>query len=250
MSERLNLALARAGVASRRAADRLITEGRVRVNGQIVTALGSRVDPSRDRLAVDGRPIPGPPARHTYLMLHKPRGCVTTMRDPEGRPTVLQLLRGVAVRVFPVGRLDYQSEGLLLLTDDGELARALMHPSTGVTKTYRAKVRGIPGPESLARLARGGVRIEGRPTLPARVEVVRRTGTTAWVELVLQEGRKRQVRKMLEAVGHPVQRLRRTRYDGLELGTLPPGRFRPLTPREVAQLRRSARAEAPAGRRN
>lgn len=243
MSDRLNLALARAGVASRRAADRLIVEGRVTVNGRVVRILGSRVEPGRDRIEVDGRRIGAPPARHTYLMLHKPRGCVTTMRDPEGRPTVHSLLRGVAARVFPVGRLDYHSEGLLLLTDDGELARALMHPSTGVTKTYRAKVRGVPPPEALARLARG-IRVDGRPTRPATVELIRRTGTTAWVELVLQEGRKRQVRRMLEAVGHPVQRLRRTRYDGLDLGTLPPGRFRPLTAREVASLRRSARSEA------
>jgi pseudouridine synthase len=244
LSQRLNLVLARAGVASRRAADRLIAEGRIRVNGSIVTALGSRVDPERDRVTVDGRALPAAPRRHTYLMLHKPRGCVTTLSDPEGRPTVLGLLRGVTVRVFPVGRLDYQSEGLLLLTDDGELARALMHPSSGVTKTYRAKVRGVPEADSLARLARG-VRVDGRPTQPAQVSLLRRTGSTAWVELVLHEGRKRQVRRMLEAIGHPVQRLRRTRYDGLELGALPAGRFRPLTAREVALLRSSARLKTP-----
>ncbi len=249
MSLRLNLALARAGVASRRAADRLISEGRVRVNGHVVTTLGSHVDPSRDHVTVDGRPLRTPPTRRTYLMLNKPRGCVTTLSDPEGRPTVRGLLRGVTVRVFPVGRLDYQSEGLLLLTDDGDLARALMHPSSGVTKTYRAKVRGVPGPDSLARLARG-IRVDGRPTRPAHVTLIRRTGSTAWVELVLHEGRKRQVRKMLEAVGHPVQRLRRTRYDGLELGTLPAGRFRPLTAREVSQLRSSARRQAPLAPRN
>lgn len=243
MSDRLNLALARAGVASRRASDRLIAEGRVTVNGRVVNILGSRVEPGRDRIEVDGRRIPAPPARHTYLMLHKPRGCVTTMRDPEGRPTVHGLLRGVSARLFPVGRLDYQSEGLLLLTDDGDLARALMHPSTGVTKTYQAKVRGTPTPEALARLARG-VRVDGRATLPATAEVIRRTGTAAWVEVVLKEGRKRQVRRMLETVGHPVQRLRRTRYDGLELGALAPGRFRVLTSREVARLRRSAQGKA------
>ena len=209
------------------------------MNGRVVTTLGAKVDPTRDRLLIDGRPLPARPAHHTYIMLHKPRGCVTTLSDPEGRPTVLDLLRGVPVRVFPVGRLDFHSEGLLLLTDDGPLARALMHPSSGVTKTYRAKVRGVPASEALERLARG-VRVEGRPTLPARVALLRRTGSTAWVELVLQEGRKRQVRKMLEAVGHPVQRLRRTRYDGLELGSLAPGRFRALTRREVVQLRRSA----------
>ena len=244
MSQRLNLVLARAGLASRRAADRLIAEGRIRVNGSVVTALGTRVDPEEDRVTVDGRALPAAPRRHTYLMLNKPRGCVTTLSDPEGRPTVLGLLRGVTVRVFPVGRLDYQSEGLLLLTDDGELARALMHPSSGVTKTYRAKVRGVPEVDSLARLARG-VRVDGRPTQPAQVSLLRRTGSTAWVELVLHEGRKRQVRRMLEAIGHPVQRLRRTRYDGLELGSLPAGRFRPLTAREVATLRSSARLKTP-----
>jgi pseudouridine synthase len=174
-------------------------------------------------------------------MLHKPRGCVTTLRDPEGRPTVRSLLRGVAARVFPVGRLDYHSEGLLLLTDDGELARALMHPSSGVTKTYRAKVRGTPTPEVVARLTRG-IRLDGRPTRPVAVGLIRRSGTASWLEVVLQEGRKRQVRRMLEAVGHPVQRLRRTRYDGLDLGNLPPGRFRPLSAREVATLRRAMRS--------
>jgi len=234
--ERLNKLLARCGVASRRGADRLIEDRRVTVNGSVVRELGTRVDPRVDTVKIDGKRLPSPPATHVYLMLNKPRGVVTTLSDPEGRPTVRDLLRRVSRRVFPVGRLDFQTEGLLLLTDDGALARELMHPSRGVPKTYRAKVRGAPPPEALARLRRG-LRVDGRMTQPARVTVVR-PGANFWLEVTIAEGRKHQVRRMLETVGHPVVKLRRVSFGPLVLGDLPPGRVRPLSPAEVDRLRR------------
>lgn len=250
MKERLNKILARAGVASRRSADRMIEDGRVTVNGQVVRELGVRVDARDDAIKVDGKRLPAAPPSHTYLMLNKPKGYVTTLSDPQQRPTVRDLLRGVKPRVFPVGRLDYQTEGLLLLTDDGELARDLTRPSSGVTKTYSAKVRGRPVPESLRRLSRG-IALEGRRTLPARI-ALKRPGPNSWVEISIVEGRKHQVRKMLWAIGHPVLKLKRVRYDGLELGSLPTGAVRPLTPAEVARLKSSVgsnRARSGARRR-
>ena len=247
--ERLNKVLARAGVASRRAADRLIAEGRLTVNGTVVRELGLRVDPARDAIKLDGKRVAAPPRAHTYLMLNKPRGCVTTLTDPERRPTIRDLLHGVKARVYPVGRLDFQTEGLLLLTDDGDLARDLMHPRGGVRKTYHAKVRGRPDEQRLAEL-RHGMRLDGRRTLPAEVRLVG-TGPNAWVEITVVEGRKHQVRRMLESVGHPVVKLRRVRYDGLELGELPPGGLRRLSAAEVARLRRAAAgAAAPAAPRS
>lgn len=246
MMERLNKVLARAGIASRRAADRLIAEGRVTVNGAVVQELGVKVDPGRDAIKVDGTRIPPIPDSHTYLMMNKPRGCVTTLSDPEGRPTIKDLLVGVRTRVYPVGRLDFNSEGLLLLTDDGDLARELMHPGRGVDKTYAVKVRGTPSGESLKRL-RTGIRIEGRKTMPAKV-TVERPGANAWLRVTIAEGRKHQVRNMLQAVGHQVLKLKRIRYGGLDLGSLPPGGVRRLTSEQVEKLRRAARAKAGARR--
>lgn len=243
MRERLQKLLARAGIASRRAAERLIVEGRVSVNGRTVTALGTLADPDTDTVRVDGRRLPPAPAEHVYLALHKPRGYVTTLRDPEGRPSVRDLLSGVAVRVFPVGRLDFQSEGLLLLTNDGALAHALMHPRSAVPKTYVAKVRGAPGEEALRRLE-AGVVVRGRRTLPARARLLRR-GARSLVELTLVEGRRHQVRDMLEAVGHPVVRLVRVAYGGVRLGRLAPGRYRRLGADEVARLRSYLGGAAP-----
>ena len=236
--ERLQKALARAGVASRRAAERLIREGRVTVNGHTVTRMGTQVDPLSDVVKVDGTRVPPAPRSHTYLVLHKPRGFVTTLSDPEGRPTVRDLLPAVRTRVYPVGRLDFHTEGLLLFTDDGDLARDLMHPRNRVPRTYLAKVREEPSPEDLRRLARGAITLDGRKTLPAQCRVVR-AGATTWVEITVVEGRKHQVRRMLEAVGHPVQRLRRVSYGGVALGRLPSGRVRALLPAEVDRLRRS-----------
>lgn len=241
--ERLQKVLARAGLASRRAAEGLITAGRVTVNGTAVTRLGTQVDPERDAIKVDGVRVKASPEPPLYLMLHKPRGVVTTLSDPEGRPTVRDYLRGVRGRIFPVGRLDFASEGLLLLTSDGALARDLMHPSRGVAKTYAAKVRGTPSPDALKRLT-AGVVVEGRKTLPARVRVLE-AGANAWVEITVVEGRKHQVRHMLDAVGHRVQRLRRIRYGGVELGILRPGALRALTAREVERLRRAVKPRNP-----
>jgi pseudouridine synthase len=241
-SERLHKALARAGVASRRAAERLIAEGRVRVNGSVVERPGTCVDLERDAVSVDGRRVAPGGRAPTYLMLHKPRGFVTTLSDPQGRPTVADLVRGATSRLFPVGRLDYHSEGLLLLTDDGGLARDLMHPGSSVPKTYAVKVRGRPDAVSLERLGRGLI-VDGRPTAATGVRRLPGTGGNGWVELTVVEGRKHLVRKMLQAIGHPVLKLRRVRYDGLSLGDLPRGRYRPLTTVEIARLRRAAGRE-------
>lgn len=244
MIERLQKTLARAGVASRRAAERLIAEGRVTVNGRPAREPGTKVDPAADAIKVDGKRIAAAPAHATWILLHKPRGVVTTMSDPQGRPTVRDLLRPAGVRVFPVGRLDYDSEGLLLLTDDGDLARDLMHPSSGVEKTYRVKVKGMPDPAAIRRVARGMI-LDGRPTGPARVRVVKR-GDNPWLTVTIAEGRRRQVRRMLEAAGHPVLRLKRVAYGGVVLGDLAPGRTRRLRPEEVAGLERAVGRSTPA----
>lgn len=242
MSERLQKLLARAGYGSRRAVEALIREGRVSVNGALAT-LGSRADAASDRIEVDGRPIELP-SQHTYLLLHKPRGYVTTVRDPQGRPTVMRLLPpGTPQSVVPVGRLDFNTEGALLFTDDGELAHRLTHPRWQVEKEYLALVRGIPHQRALSRL-RTGVIVDGEQTAPARVERLRAPASkrapegTAWLRLVLHEGRKRQVRLMCAAVGHPVLDLVRVRVGPVRLGRLPVGVTRPLTAREVAGLRR------------
>lgn len=234
---RLQKLLSAAGVASRRAAERLILEGRVTVNGRPAVELGTRADPARDDVRVDGRRVR--PARPIYLLLNKPRGYVTTRSDPQGRPTVLELLNGVHQYVYPVGRLDYDSEGLLLITNDGEMAQRLMHPRHEVDRVYEVRVRGAPDAATVARLARGVV-IEGRRTAPALVRrLAAHEGGTCTLEVVLREGRSRQVRKMCEAVGHPVVRLRRVRFGPLRDDRLKVGAFRPLTAREVARLRRA-----------
>jgi 23S rRNA pseudouridine2605 synthase len=240
---RLNAYLARAGIASRRGADELIKAGRVTVNG-VRGELNTFVQ-ATDAVLVDGREVGRQALRH--VLLNKPRGTITTARDPEGRPTVVDLVKG-DVRVVPVGRLDRDTTGVLLLTNDGPLAHRLAHPRYGIEKTYVAEVQGEPSDETLTRLATG-VELEDGPTAPARV---RRLGPSR-VELVLHEGRNRQVRRMFEAVGHPVERLRRSRYAGLGPGRLKPGDWRELTRDEVRRLRRSVgldagRAGRPSGR--
>jgi pseudouridine synthase len=203
----------------------------------VVTQLGTKANPGTDRITIDGRPL-RPAGEPLYILLNKPVGVVTTLSDPEGRPTVRDLLPDVRARVFPVGRLDFHSSGLLLLTNDGELALRLTHPRYGIRKTYRVKVKGAPGPEALAQLA-AGVRLEEGVTAPAEVRIERNQEGASWIEITISEGRKREVRRMCERVGHPVEKLTRARLGPLKLGKLAPGEHRPLTEREVHELRRT-----------
>jgi pseudouridine synthase len=223
-----------------------MAEGRVAVNGAVVTLLGSRADPERDDIRVDGRRI-AQPARPLYLLLNKPRGYVTTRVDPEGRPTVLDLVAGVRAYLFPVGRLDYDSEGLLLLTNDGDLAARLTHPRHGVRRVYEVTVRGVPDPGDIERLA-GGVQLEGRRTQPAEVTLLKRLHGGGRLRISLAEGRNRQVRRMCAAIGHPVTSLRRVAIGPLRDPALEPGQWRPLTPAELSQIRRAAGCQAAATR--
>jgi 23S rRNA pseudouridine2605 synthase len=236
--ERLQKIIAAAGIASRRKAEELISSGRVQVNGQVIIELGTKADPETDHIRVDGKLLHGA-QRHVYLLLNKPKGYVTTMSDPEKRPTVMDLIRGVKGRVYPVGRLDYASEGLLLLTNDGELAHRLMKAASHVPKTYVVKVAGTPNEEAIAKL-RAGVSIatdDGRRvrTGPASVRVAKEAANP-WYEITLIEGRNRQIRCMFQAVGHHVEKIKRVRYGPLSLD-VPPGQFRPLTPKEVDRLK-------------
>jgi pseudouridine synthase len=239
---RLQKILSAAGVASRRLSEELIVQGRVTVNGVAATELGTKADPARDDIRVDGRRI-HIDRRRRYILLNKPRGYVTTRRDPKGRPTVLDLLKDVTEYLYPVGRLDYDSEGLLLLTNDGDLAARLTHPRHEVERVYEARVLGVPDRRALARLARG-LDIEGRRTAPAKVSMREEASAAgrsrAIVEIAVHEGRHRQVRKMLDAVGHPVVRLRRIRIGPIADASLTTGHYRDLTPRELASLRRAA----------
>ncbi|AEG15425.1 pseudouridine synthase Rsu [Desulfofundulus kuznetsovii DSM 6115] len=237
--ERLQKVMARAGMASRRHCEELIAAGMVKVNGQVVTRLGTRVDPGRDTIEVAGRVLPCQPQEKVYILLNKPRGYVTTVKDPQGRPKVMDLLRGIKSRVYPVGRLDYDSEGLLLLTNDGELAFALTHPRHRVPKTYLVLVKGLPGNDKLARMA-GGLVLEDGPTAPAKVRLVGKKNGNALLEITIHEGRKRQVRRMCAHIGHPVIRLKRIKIGPLTLKGLKPGRYRFLTREEIRHLRQAA----------
>ena len=228
---RLNSHLARAGVASRRGAEDLIRAGRVRVNGEIA-GLATFVE-TGDRVELDGRPVEPEPL--AYVLLNKPAGVVTTARDPHGRPTVVGLV-GHEQRVVPVGRLDADTTGALLLTNDGKLAHRLAHPRYGVEKVYEAEVDGAPSGSALCRLQQG-VELEDGLTAPARARILRRCGRTSLVELRLHEGKKHQVKRMCEAVGHPVRRLHRSRYAGLRVEGLAPGQWRELTASEIERLR-------------
>ncbi|HCC32779.1 MAG TPA: hypothetical protein DEQ28_02595, partial [Clostridiales bacterium] len=233
---RLQVFLARAGLASRRASERLIAAGRVRVNGEVVSEPGWRVKPLRDRVEVDGQAIRPGAASHRYLLLNKPKGFLTTAHDPRHRPTVLELVADVEERVYPVGRLDRDSEGLLLLTNDGELAYRLTHPRFGVAKVYRARVEGAVGDQALERL-RQGVDLADGPARAARVTQLREEHGSTWLELEVGEGRHHLVRRMLAAAGHPVLDLRRVGFGPLQLGHLRRGCFRDLFPDEVRALR-------------
>ncbi len=234
MLERLQKILSGAGVASRRESETFITAGRVAVNGTVVTELGSKADPEKDRITLDGKPLRLKLER-VYLLLYKPAGYVTTLKDPEGRPTVTDLLKGVGERVYPVGRLDYNTEGLLLLTNDGDWANRLAHPRHEVEKEYLVKVRGRVTPDQVRRLA-DGVELDDGTTAPARVRIVHESERNSRLTITIHEGRYRQVRRMCEAVNLAVASLKRTRYGFLDLGDLRPGECRRLTPQEVKQL--------------
>jgi len=232
--ERIQKILARAGISSRREAERLIVEGRVVVNGKVVDTPGLKADLAKDYIKVDGKRIARPEAPVT-LLLNKPKNCVSTVKDPLGRPTVMGLLKKVRGRVYPVGRLDFDGEGLLLLTNDGDLAYRLSHPKFSVPRAYEVKVEGIPGEEKLRRLKKGVTLEDGR----ARAASIRSLGRgekNCWLRVVVTEGRNHLVKRMFQAVGHPVLKLKRVQFGPLHLGNLSPGQFRHLTPEEITSL--------------
>ncbi|WP_128912723.1 pseudouridine synthase [Granulicella sibirica] len=264
--DRLQKILAQAGIASRRKAEEIILEGRVQVNGTTITELGTKHDAEKDHIRVDGKLLKGP-EKQRYYMLNKPRGYVTTLNDPEKRPTVMQLMaqhksgpHGDQVRLYPVGRLDYLSEGLLLMTNDGELANALSKAAAGVEKTYLVKVSGVPPASALDQIRRGIMIDRGRLdevrsgrrdriiTAPAKLELVR-GGDNPWYELTLTEGRNRQLRKMFEEIGHHVEKIRRIGYGALRLD-VPPGEFRELTLGEVTALDRASKGKKVVPKKN
>jgi 23S rRNA pseudouridine2605 synthase len=247
MQQRLQKILSQAGVASRRAAERFIAEGRVSVNGATVLELGTKADADVDDIRVDGSRLSAP-ERKRYILLNKPTGFVSTRSDPERRRTVIDLLRGVREYVYPVGRLDYDTEGLLLLTNDGDLAARLTHPRHGIERSYEVRVAGRPDEDALRRL-RDGIPLDGRRTLPAEAALLNprrgeREGVGVLV-LTIREGRNRQVRRMCEAVGHPVRELTRTRIGPLTDRLLKPGQWRDLTAAEVTKLQAQASRPAP-----
>ena len=237
--ERLQKILARAGIASRRKAEEYITEGRVKVNGRVVTELGSKADPLRDHIKVDGKLLRHPRAP-VYLALNKPRNCVTTVTDPEGRPTVMDHLRGVKERVFPVGRLDYNSEGLLLLTNDGDFASKVLAPARHVPKTYLVKANG-PLTEQQQDAFREGIPLHGRRTRPAELRLIK-PARNPWYEVTITEGRQNQIRYMFKHFGRLVEKLRRTKIGFLSLGRLKPGEYRSLTPAEVTRFGKAVKS--------
>jgi 23S rRNA pseudouridine2605 synthase len=233
MQERIQKILAKTGIASRRKAEEFISEGRVTVNGK-VAVLGMKADLSSDHIKLDGKLLTRPEPK-VYLMFNKPAGVVTSLSDPEGRPTIKDFLKGIKYRVFPVGRLDYDSEGLLILTNDGDFANAILHPSHKIPKTYVAKVKGLINDESLQKLTKG-IRLEDGMTAPAKARKIREGENNSWVEITIYEGKKRQIRRMLERVGNPVLKLRRITINGLRIGDLLPGELRRLTIEEVEKL--------------
>lgn len=235
MEERLQKIIAQAGLASRREAETMIAEGRVILNGAIVTEAGTKADLAKDHIRVDGKLIKKP-SRKVYLMLNKPKRCITTRSDPEGRQTVMDLIHDVKERVSPVGRLDYDTEGLLLLSNDGDLANALMHPKNEIEKTYWAKVRGRMSEATLLKVARGGISLPTGKTAPCKIRPLHNTSENGWVELILHEGKKREIRRVLERVGHPVVKLKRVAYAFLKLRGLASGSYRHLTSYEVKKL--------------
>lgn len=237
--ERLQKIIAHAGFASRREAEAMIREGRVTVNGRVVTKLGSKADASRDHIKVDGKLITRAEP-HRYILVYKPKQVMTTVDDPQGRPTVIDLVHGVHERIYPVGRLDFNSEGLVLLTNDGDLAFKVSHPKHGSVKTYHVKVRGVPEDRLIEKLQRG-ITIEGKRTLPCEIRRMKTTGKAndegnSWFEVKLREGRTQQIRKMFQVVGHPVSKLKRVAIGPISDPKLVPGGWRELTKQEVKML--------------
>jgi pseudouridine synthase len=243
-AQRIQKIISRAGLASRRLAEQWIRQGRVTVDGQ-TAQLGQKADPDRQTVMIDGRPVFYEEER-LWVALNKPAQVVSTLSDPQGRPTVAQLTADLKVRLFPVGRLDYHSQGLLLMTNDGRLAQELAHPAFKVPKTYLVKVKGRPRSGELDRL-RQGLKIDGRPTAPAQVEMVGPTENNTWLRITVIEGRNRLIRKMCAQIGHGVKKLIREKIGPIELGDLPPGRHRRLTRREIEALRRAGRRSGPDG---
>ena len=231
--ERLQKIIAHAGICSRRKAEKYIAQGRVTVDGKPVTEPGFKVDPEQVVITVDGQPLQE--EKKIYVLLHKPRGYVTTMSDPQGRPIVTDLLPDIPERLFPVGRLDLDSEGALLLTNDGALANRVLHPRFEVKKTYQATVRGFPKKSDLRRLEQGIV-LDGTKTWPARLRILKKEKDVAIIQVIIHEGKKRQVRKMFQAIGYQVLRLKRTAYGGLQLKNQPEGAYRFLDKNELKKL--------------
>ncbi len=234
--ETLQKLIARAGVTSRRKAEELIRAGRVKIDGQVVCELGLKVDPEKSDIRVDDQPLRLEPP--VYLLLHKPAGYLTALSDPHGRRTIKDLIKEVPYRVFPVGRLDNATEGLLILTNDGELAHRLLHPRYGVEKVYHAQVKGHPRPEKIKWLIEEGVIVEGQRVRPRSIKQLGRTRRTTMFEVVVTEGRKREIRRLFAAIGHPVRYLKRVRFGPLTLGDLPIGGWRYLSPEEVQALKK------------
>ena len=238
MEIRLQKVIAGTGLASRRKAEEWIAAGRVTVNGKVVTELGTKVDPDRAHIKVDGKHISSTQP-YVYLLLNKPKNVMSTLNDPGGRPTVKDYLRGISVRVFPVGRLDFDSEGLMLLTNHGDLAQTLLHPRYHVPKTYLIKVKQVVTDDHIRQLEQG-VQLEDGMTSPAIVKKVKKAKLNSWLEITIREGRQHQVKRMMEAVGHPVLKLTRIKMGPLSLGDLESGEFRYLTDREANALRELA----------
>ncbi|HYW72906.1 MAG TPA: pseudouridine synthase [Pyrinomonadaceae bacterium] len=252
MKERLQKLISSAGVASRRHAEELIAAGKVSVNGEVVSELGAKADPDHDHIKVNGRllnPLLDRQA-HVYILLNKPRGYLTSMADPEDRPLVIDLIPNSLGRVHPVGRLDFNTEGLLLLTNDGALTNVVTSARNQIAKIYRAKVKGQPSDKAIERLRRGVVIGEGERTAPAEVHPLRSRGDNAWFEVTLYEGRNQQVRRMFDAIGHSVVKLVRSQIGPIEIGRLRTGEWRHLTPREVEQLKRPKSATPKPSRRS
>ncbi len=232
--ERIQKIIAAGGVTSRRKAEELMTQGRVVVNGKVVTELGAKANPLSDRIEVDGKKITSGGQPKAYILLNKPKGVISSVSDEHNRPVVTDIVR-VKVRVYPVGRLDYDAEGVILLTNDGDLSNRLIHPTFMVAKIYQVKVKGAPTREKLQKLEKGVYLDDGR-TLPAKARFLRATDENSWIELTVFEGRNHLVKRMCMAIGHPVQKLKRVEFAGIRLGELKPGEWRPLTDKELEAL--------------